>query len=122
MGHERKDASSLDGAKDTELHSPSPELVQGAETESGAQPGKELKRARRRVAWIFDDEIERLWKKNQSCSRRLLADKYVRTTESTVRKWCDDDKPIPLAALLLLPEEFAIAVVRKIFAERGVKL
>lgn len=80
-----------------------------------------LARARVRTAWDFADEIEGRWQKNQSCSRRLLAEKHVHVAATTINKWCDGRKPIPLAALELLPEEFAVALVRRIFARRGMK-
>lgn len=90
-------------------------------TDEACASGEKLRRARTRTAWDFADEIEARWQKNQSCSRRLLAEKFVEVAPTTINKWCDGRKPIPLAALEVLPEEFAVALVRRIFARRGIK-
>jgi len=108
---------------------------QGAESRSDDPPGtapvqyppmdkrgEQLRIARMDAASDFSKEIAERWRKNQSCSRQLLADKYIHVNEATVKKWATGEKPIPLAAIELLPEDFALALVRRILARRGVKL
>jgi hypothetical protein len=91
-----------------------------ADEQSAQNHGKRLERARTRMAWIFDDMLERRWKVgDHRFSRRNLAEKYVGDDETIVRKWANGRKPIPLAALLLLPDELVEELIKEIRKSRG---
>lgn len=85
-----------------------------------AEPsGKRLSRARTRIAWLFEDLLDRYHAAGKAAfSRRNLAERYVGDSETIVRKWATGDKPMPLAALLLVPDEVFEDVVAALRAER----
>lgn len=85
-----------------------------------ATPGKRLARARARAAWLFDDLLDRYHLAGKHAySRRNLAERFVGDSESVVRKWASGDKPMPVAALLLLPDEVFEDLVAEIRRRRG---
>lgn len=92
-----------------------PEHVQSAE--SDADPGEELRRARMRAALDFSEVIDSL-----GVSRRQIASRHVHIDDTTIRKWCTGDKPIPWGAIDLLPERVVVAMVKRALARRGIKL
>ena len=118
MGHSKKVAPQA-GAESVLVDPAATVRVQCPPTDAR---GEQLRIARMDAASDFSKEIAERWRKNQSCSRQLLADRYVHVNESIVKKWATGEKPIPLAALELLPEDLAVALVKRIFARRGVKL
>jgi hypothetical protein len=83
-----------------------------------------LAHARIDASKIFDEYLEHRWRTIGAVTHadpysiRALGEKYLGVTERTIRKWRQGDKPIPLAALLVLPIPFAKELVERLLASR----
>lgn len=94
-------------------------LESQAQSPRAADLSSPLAEARATCAGELDALLEERWVAgDDSVSNRAIAERHLRCDEKTVRRWRDGGKPIPLAALLILPESVAIELVQRVLQRR----
>ena len=91
---------------------------------SGDPSTSRMAAARLEMADMFDGVLSERWAQDDnSASNVAIAERWLDVTEKAVRKWRKaehaHDKPIPMAAQLVLPESVAVDLVTAIVMRRG---
>lgn len=90
--------------------------AQTAEPSTSVASALDLARARLDVAELFDTLLKTKWAED-AYSNRALATLHIGRNEKLIRDWRSGKRPMPIAALLLLPKAMAIDLVESVFGK-----